>query len=191
MDEFKCNVVDLGRDYKTGRARITIEADNNILPTVEQLQDKDLTCHLTAYRKKRSKDANAYMWVLIGKLEKELSKTDEKVTKDLIYQDYIKHYGRSIEYQIPDKAVKAMTAVWSAYGLGWFAEVVDDGNQPDTKIVRYYYGSSCYSRNRMSRLIKAVIADCDALGIQTMTPRELQTLIDRWGDNGKINNSEQ
>lgn len=184
MDEFKCNIVDLCRDYKTGKARLTIETDSNVLPTAEEIQNKDLTCKLTAYRQKRSKDANAYMWVLIGKLERELSKNDEKVTKDLIYQDYIKHYGRSIEYQIPDNAVKAMTSVWNAYGLGWFADVVDDGSAPDTKIVRYYYGSSCYSKSRMSRLIKAVVADCEALGIQTMTPQELQTLIDRWGENG-------
>lgn len=191
MDEFKCSVVDLCRDYRTGKARVTIETDSNILAQVEEIQDKDLSCKLSMYHQKRSLNANSYMWVLVGKLEKELSKNDEKVTKDLIYQSYIKNYGRSVEYQIPDEAIKAMTAVWNAYGLGWFAEVVDDGNQPDTKIVRYYYGSSCYSRNRMSRLIKAVVADCDALGIQTMTPRELQTLIDRWGDNGKINNSEQ
>lgn len=184
MDNFKCRIVDLTRDFKTGNARVTIESDSNILSTLEALQDKDLDCRLSQHREKRSLNANSYMWVLIGKLEQELSKNDERATKDNIYQSYIKHYGRSIEYQIPTEAVKAMAAVWNAYGLGWFTELVDDGSVSDTKIIRFYYGSSCYSKKQMSRLIKAVVADCEALGIQTMTPQELQTLIDRWGENG-------
>lgn len=183
MDNFKCRIVDLARDFKSGNARVTIESDNNILSTLEALQDKDLDCRLIPYREKRSLNANSYMWRLIGELERELSKNDERVTKDNIYQSYIKEYGRSKEYQIPTEAVKAMTAVWTAYGLGWFCEIVDDGAVENTKVVRFYYGSSCYSSSRMSRLIKAVVADCEALGIQTMTPQELQTLIDRWGEN--------
>ena len=182
MDNFECRIVDLARDFKSGNARVTIESDSNILNTLEALQDKDLDCRLIPHRKKRSKDANSYMWVLIGKLEEELSKNDEKITKDMIYRDYIKHYGRSIEYQIPEEAVTAMTAVWTAYGLGWFCEIVDDGTVANTKVVRFYYGSSCYSSSRMSRLIKAVVSDCEALGISTLTPQEIKLLIDKWGE---------
>ena len=86
----------------------------------DELKDKVLSIKVGLKKKKRSKNANSYMWVLIGKLEEELSKNDEKITKELIYKDYIKHYGRSIEYQIPVEAVKAMTAVWKAYGKGWY-----------------------------------------------------------------------
>ena len=75
-----------------------------------------------------------------------------------------------------------MTAVWTAYGLGWFCEIVDDGAAANTKVVRFYYGSSCYSSGRMSRLIKAVVTDCEALGISTLTPQEIELLIDKWGD---------
>lgn len=184
MDKFKCQVTNLSKDFTTNKAVITIQTDANVLPHLEKILNEDMSCKLSKYKsdKARSLNANAYMWVLIGKLEEELSKNDEKITKDLIYKDYIKHYGRSIEYQIPEEAVKAMTAVWTAYGLGWFCEVVDDGAVENTKVVRFYYGSSCYSSSRMSRLIKAVVSDCEALGISTLTPQEIKLLIDKWGD---------
>ena len=184
--ELTGKIIDCAIDFVSGKARLTLEINEKqvLLNGFDNLKNILLSLKLTKYRKKRSLNANSYMWVLISKLEQELSKNDERATKDNIYQSYIKHYGRAIEYQIPTEAVKAMTAVWNAYGLGWFTELVDDGSMPDTKIIRFYYGSSCYSKKRMSRLIKAVVADCEALGIQTMTPQELQTLIDRWDENG-------
>lgn len=174
-----CNV-----DMLSHKAQVTFEVNekNDLMKLYDKFRDKIISLKIGKKIKKRSLDANAYMWVLIGKLEEELSKTDERVTKDLIYQDYIRHYGRSIEYQIPSEAVKAMTTVWNAYGKGWITEVIDEGSQPDTQLVRFYYGSSCYSTKRMSRLIKAIVADCETLGIQTMTPQELATLIDGWSE---------
>jgi hypothetical protein len=34
----------------------------------------------------------------------------------------------------------------------------------------------------MSRLIDAVVEDCKAVGIETMTPAELDALVSRWGE---------
>ena len=81
MDNFKCRIVDLARDFKSGNARVTIESDSNILGTLEALQDKDLDCRLIQHREKRSLNANSYMWVLISKLEQELSKMTSEPPK--------------------------------------------------------------------------------------------------------------
>lgn len=145
-------------------------------------EQKDYVLEIKPKPKRRSLDANAYMWVLLTKLQAELAKTDPHITKDELYIGYVRQYGRSVEYQLPDTAVEAMTAVWSAYGTGWQTEKVDEGAEPGTSIVRFYYGSSCYGKKRMARLIDAVVQDCKALGIETLPPDELAKMTAVWGD---------
>ncbi len=183
MDKFKCNITSLSKDFTTGQAVVTLTADASILPQLEELSNIDLSCTLKKHQgSRRSLNANSYMWVLLTKLQDELQKNDPHITKDALYMQYIKSYGTSVEYQFPDNAVKAMTAVWSAYGLGWFADRIDEGDAPGTSIIRFYYGSSSYGKKRMARLIDAVVIDCKAMGIQTMTPDELAELKARWGE---------
>ena len=43
-------------------------------------------------------------------------------------------------------------------------------------------GSSDYDTAQMSRLIEIIIQECKAQGIETMTPRELDALVSRWGE---------
>lgn len=143
-------------------------------------EQKDYVLEIKPKPKRRSLDANAYMWALIGKLQAELAKNDPQITKDEIYRGYVRQYGKSVEYQIPDSAVNAMTKSWGRNGLGWTAEKVDDGIYPRTSLVRFYYGTSCYGTKRMVRLIDAVVQDCKALGIETMPPAELAQLMSAW-----------
>ena len=48
--------------------------------------------------------------------------------------------------------------------------------------VRSYLSSSDYDTAQMSQLIELVVADCKQNGIETMTPRELDALVSRWGE---------
>ena len=153
---------------------------------IESLVDKEeYVLEIKPRVKHRSLDANRYMWVLIGKLQAELAKNDPQITKDEIYQGYVRQYGKSVDYQIPDSAVNAMMKSWGKNGLGWTAEKVDDGIYPRTSLVRFYYGTSCYGTKRMARLIDAVVQDCKALGIETMPPAELAQLMAAWEERKK------
>lgn len=153
------------------------------IPTVAKLsayiqtlkEDKTYTVEIKAKPKKRSLNANAYMWVLLDKLAAKLH-----LSKTELYQGYVRQYGKSVDYQLPEKSIPALTTVWSEYGTGWTWEKVDDGAQPETAIIRFYYGSSCYGTKRMARLIDAVVQDCQAVGIETMTPQELELLMNDW-----------
>ena len=44
--------------------------------------------------------------------------------------------------------------------------------------VRAYYGSSTYNTRQMSRLIDLVVQDAKALGVETMAPEELASLLE-------------
>lgn len=44
-----------------------------------------------------------------------------------------------------------------------------------------YYGSSTFDTKQMARLIDNIVQDCKALGIETLTPQQLDALKEEWG----------
>lgn len=177
MDDFKCRIADLSRDYKTGQAKLTVVTDNNIFKSAEELFDLDLNCRLVRYRKKRSLDANAYFWVLLDKLAASL-----KIPKIELYRGYIRNIGgNNTTVCVPDKAVDDLTNGWQHNGIGWQTDTFQSKIEGCTNVI-LYYGSSTYDTEQMSRLIDMVVQDCKAVGIETMTPRELAMLKAEWNN---------
>ena len=154
----------------TIRFKKGFQAVAQITAAIESLEDnKEYVCEIKQHRQKRSKNANSYMWELIGQLSQKMNKSTED-----IYRNYIKEFGIFRDIEIQPDAVKTLKHIWSAYGLGWFCEEVDTVNEKTT--LRLYYGSSSYNTKQMSNVIDAVIQDCKALDIETMTPEELAVL---------------
>ena len=177
MEDFKCRITDLSRDYKTGQAKLTIVTESNIFKSAEELFDLDLNCRLVRYRKKRSLDANAYFWVLLDKLSASL-----KIPKIELYRGYIKNIGENnTTVCVPDKAVDDLTRGWQHNGLGWQTDTFPSKIEGCTNVI-LYYGSSTYDTEQMSRLIDMVVQDCEAVGIETMTPQELAMLKAEWSN---------
>lgn len=103
MDKFKCNITNLSRDFASGKALITLAADASLLPVLEEQLNIDLDCKFTKHSdgKRRSANANAYMWVLLTKMAEKLQEEDSHITKDSIYVQYIRDYGRwSMRYKM-------------------------------------------------------------------------------------------
>lgn len=148
---------------------------------IESLVDKEeYVLEIKPRVKHRSLDANRYMWALIGKLQAELAKNDPQITKDEIYQGYVRQYGVYDDFLMADIAVKTIKDTWEARGKGWIVERVDDGFYPRTTLLRCYHGTSDYDTKNMARLIDAVVQDCKVLGIETMPPAELAQLMSAW-----------
>lgn len=141
-------------------------------------QSKDYDISISPKKRKRSLDANAYLWVLIGKLGEVLHKPDTEV-----YREYIKDNGVFQIVPIREDAIKRWTETWKRNGIGWVCD--DLGECRNTKgyhNIKCYYGSSTYTTKEMARLIDAVVADCKEQGIETMTPSEIERLKAMWGD---------
>lgn len=130
---------------------------------------------ITKAKKKRSLDANAYMWVLIGKIAAAVG-----IPSDEVYRRAIREAGCYTPLPIKAEAVEEFSRIWAGHGTGWFIEVVDDSKLPGFKLVKAYNGSSTYDTGQMSRLIDNVVQDAKELGIETMTERELSLLKDGW-----------
>jgi hypothetical protein len=146
----------------------------------EDIPQGELDLTIKPYKPKRSLSANAYMWVLVGKLADAtgISSTD-------IYRNTVKQLGISQLIVINAAAVPAFKPVWEQYGLGWFVDDVDE-DTGGSVILRAYYGSSTYNRKQMAALIDLVVQDCEQLGIETLSPAELAGLVDGWeADTGR------
>lgn len=143
---------------------------------ISSLDDnKTYAVEVKQHKKQRSLDANAYCWVLIDKLSEKLN-----VSKTEIYRQAIKEIGGNSETVcVPTKAVNKLCEGWKHSGLGWQVETLESKLKGCTNVV-LYYGSSSYDTKQMSMLIDNIVQDCKALGIETMTPRELQALKDGW-----------
>ena len=75
--------------------------------------------------------------------------------------------------------VPAVMASWGSNGIGWFCE---HHHRTDSVVsMRLYKGSSIFDSKEMSRLIDYIVDEAQSLGIETMTPDELERLKQLWG----------
>ena len=119
--------------------------------------------------KKRSLDANAYMWVLLDKIA-----AKQRTTAKEIYREIIKDVGVYDWIMVTPEAKDAFIRTWEERGDGWVAieyPAMDKGVP-----LKVFYGSSTYNTAQMSRLIDEVIHAAKEDGIETLTPDELLRL---------------
>lgn len=168
-------IEDISIDYKTQKPKILLVLnERESLSSLEELKEDKLSVEIKKYRNKRSLDANAYMWVLISKLEEKLN-----VSKDIIYKDAIRNIGVYEVIPVKNEAVDRFIEAWSKNGLGWVCETTKSKLEGYTNILAYY-GSSTYNTAEMSRLIDLIVQECKQLNIETMSQSELDSLIKSW-----------
>lgn len=154
-----------------GRQRVTIEIDGDFRADFEQLREKDVEVSIKKYRARRSLDANGYAWVLIDKIAVKMG-----LTKTEVYRDHIRHIGGVSEIVcVRDNAVPRLREGWQKNGLGWQTETLPSKIEGCTNVV-LFYGSSTYDTRQMSALIDSLVQTAKSLGIETMSPEELESL---------------
>lgn len=148
--------------------------------TIEQIiqylfkQDKTKKYEVKEYKEKRSLDANAYAWVLLGKLQDKLH-----IPKEEIYRDAIKNIGSYEVIPIKNEAVEKFRQAWSKKGLGWITETTKSKLNGYTNVLAYY-GSSIYDTKEMTRFIELIIQECEQLDIETKSKAEIDSLLKEW-----------
>lgn len=139
--------------------------------------DKPHTAALKLWRPKRSLDANAYFWTLCGKLAAKIGLPPNEV-----YRQYIPDVaGNYVVWPVKAEDADRLARMWCDGHIGRITEDLGPcRNTPGYRNLRCYIGSSDYDTAQMYRLINLVIEDCKEQGIETMTPRELAALMERW-----------
>lgn len=142
----------------------------------EMEQGKTYEAELKKQTKKRSLDANAYAWVLIGKIAEKTN-----VPRVEVYRSAIKEIGGNYDVVCAqDKAVEALRESWSKNGIGWITDTFPSKIEGCTNVV-VYYGSSCYDTQQMNRLLNLLLQDCQQLGIEVKPQEEIDSLLSSWG----------
>ena len=174
----KGKVKDFFFSYFDRETRVEIVLEGNQCDALEKLEGVDVEVVLKKHYRKRSLDANAYFWSLVDKLAEKLS-----VSKEDIYRSYVKHIGGNNEMVcVLAEGADRLCESWQKNGIGWITEVMPSKLQGCVNVV-LYFGSSTYDTAQMSRLIDLCVQDCKQVGgIETMTPAELEALVERWDE---------
>lgn len=168
MVEFKGKYIGIVKDLNNNVLAIHLEIAE---PDKVKLIDSELTgkgelaVTIKKYKEKRSLDANAYAWKLITEIA---NKTRE--SKDSVYVNMLEHYGQS--------NIVSVSAEIDVSRFFKYYKEVGRGYVKDKEFIHYkvLIGSSQYDTLEMGILIDGIIQEAEQLGIQTMTPAELQVI---------------
>lgn len=135
-----------------------------VLERVAKLAGKAINITITEPKEKRSLDANAYLWLIIGKIADKM-----RTSKEEVYLKLLKDYGQSFVI-----TVKKGYDISKA-GIKYY-EVLKEGTFKGKEFTAYkvFIGSSQYDTQQMSILIDGAVHEAKELGIDV----ELTDYID-------------
>ena len=127
-------------------------------------------------KEKRSRNANAYAWVLIDKLAEKLNLSPMEV-----YRNAVRDTGGVSETPEAVELDKLEETIleWVSGHLGRQVRIFP-GYGPGWVYVIKVHGSSDYDTAQMARFINGLVQDALALGIETKDPNEIESLINSW-----------
>lgn len=182
MHRLQAGKPQLSRDYGTGELMLTFRilpksqsAAKAMLADMRQSEKAAYAVEVKQWRERRSLDANAYCWVLLGKLGERLRQKPEEIYREMIREVA----GNAETVCVKTEAADKLCAGWERNGLGWLTQTFPSKIAGCTNVI-LYYGSSSYDTAQMGRLIDLIVEECRAQGIETRTPQELQNLLSLW-----------
>lgn len=144
-----------------------------------QIKDKSFDIEIRVHREKRSKDANAYFHLLVGKIAEKLKiGNDEcKLQMNLEYGSPLKIDADTLfAFKVPKGAdVKAVVKYPK-----WVKETTENGKQFDVYMA--YKETHTLNSEEMARLIDGVVQEAKNLDIETRTPDEIAEMKSLWGE---------
>jgi hypothetical protein len=178
--ETKGKIREINLDWKTRKTIVTVEVDTRP-DEVEKLTDLDLTVVLKQFRQKRSLEANGYYWIMLTQLADKLN-----VSNPFMHNQLLRRYGqpqvidnKMVYLVLPDSDEGAKIAdeaeTFHIKPTSQVKEGVDGRNYRTYIMLK---GSSEYNTKEMSTLINGLIDECKQVGIETITPAELERMME-------------
>ena len=134
---------------------------------LDKTDDKQF--EIKEYRKKRSLNANSYLWVLITKIAEVM-----KLSKEEVYLMMLKDYGQSMLIPVPkNNKPDGYFKYYEYVGRRLLNNVVVD-------FYKVYKGSSDYDSKEMSILIDGITQECKNMDIETLEDIKIKQLIEEW-----------
>ena len=175
MIESKARLVDITKDWQTGRFRLTFELEQFLPNMVDAIKDVCLRLSVKKWKEKRSLDANAYMWVLLTQMA-----AVQETSAEEMYELMLQWYG------LPDAdenghiviTIRSDIDISRIDGHWRFCKASHDGKWKFYLRIR---GTSEYDTAEMAGFIDRIIEDAQRMGISTETPNQIAE-AERWLD---------
>ncbi len=163
---------EVARDWVSKKLKITFEINENLnQETIESIQGVKLSIKAEKYKKKRSLDANALLWVCLGQIASAL-RTD----KWEVYLQMLKRYGKYTYICVKPGVVEAVKQQWRE--CEEIGEVDINGQKAIQMLC--YFGSSTYNTQEFSVLLDGVISEMKEMNLETPTSEEMKRAIEQW-----------
>lgn len=178
--KFLARIRDIGRTLE-GKLTITVECPSTEAEEAAELSRIDkLDVQIKKHRERRSLDANAYYWLLVGKIGKVTGDS-----KNRIHNMMLDRYGELD--RMPDGSLIPFCIRDDIDHLEFPYPHLKPTQKTLSKggrLYRWYYqikGSSEYNTAEMSALIDGVVSECKEMGIETIPPEELERMMVFYG----------
>jgi len=131
--------------------------------------DSEKVYEVKEVKKKRTLDSNSYYWALLNKIAGVLGESKEK-----LHLKMLKEYGEVYSVLLPKEH--------DISGLIKYYEIESCIEKNGHKFLSYkaYLPSSEMNTKQMAKLIDGVVSEAKELGIETLTPRQIEEIKLRW-----------
>ena len=127
--------------------------------------DSDKKYEIKEYKQKRSLSQNSYAWVLINELANKM-----RMSKEEMYIQMLEDYSQCL--MIPVQKGTIPSGYFKYYKF--VASTTINGKEAD--YYKVFKGSSEFNTEEMTIFLDGIIQECKQLGIETLTPEELERL---------------
>ena len=170
-------IVEYSRSLE-GKPRVTFEVDS--FDEIRGMEEKELSIEITTRRNKRSLNANAYFHVLLGKIAEKL-----KISKQRAKNLLLSKYGQREILEDGPLIISILSNVDMLEREDIHCVPVGYGevNGKDFTHWAVLKPSHEYDTKEMAELIDGTVESAKELGIETMTPAELERIKAAWQRN--------
>lgn len=171
------HILDIDKDIFTNKFNVTLSVDD--VGNLEELKEKDLDITIKQHREKRSLDANNYAWVLLDKIARH---KDVNTTSEEVYEKMLCDYGYPLYDEDERPVMITLAENVDVSKIDIHVKWIGKGHV-DGKVFNHYKvirGSSTYNTAEMSTFIQGIVSEAKELGIETMTPVDLQRMVSMW-----------
>ena len=165
----------VNRDWSTGKIIISFQLFEEPTEAINGLQfDKKLSITAKDYREKRSLDANGYCWAIMTKIA---NHPDIKSSKEEVYEEMLQKYGYLYQDEDGYLPITVRAGVDMSKIEGHWKFYKSNGKFDSYLKIK---GSSDYDTKEMAHFIDCVVQEAKELGIETLTPIELERMKAEW-----------
>lgn len=162
----------IGKDLTTGKYIVSILVNEDVRAVYEKLNGINISIDIKKYRKRRSLNANSFLWVILQKMAVKLG-----TSKDELYIEMLDRYGVYTHIVVKPNMVDKVKNEWRTVRVLGNVTV---GKEIGTQL-QCYFGSSTYDTKEMSKLIDGIVSECEDLEIETLPPNQLERMKREWG----------